>query len=172
MAVHIQAGIITGTGDSNQCQMIDTDMGLDCIIRLSVPFSGFHDKVLIIPNRQFPQTGCLYRIRVVNDDFCTNGFSVLLSRGQDCSHSLPAGIVLVDYLRIVGYDDGFSLIACKAFRGKHIFRPAQFSTLRAIFQRVLEDARAGQDGVIIKISLGAVMLIDRHTVCPHFAPKD
>ena len=172
MAVHIQAGIITGAGDSNQRQMIDTDMGLDCIIRLSVPFSGFHDKILIVPNRQFPQAGCLYCIRVVNDDFCTDGFSVLLSRGQDCSHSLPAGIVLVDHLRIVGYDDGFSLITCKALRVKHIFRPAQFSTFRAIFQRVLEDARAGQDGVIIKISLGAVMLIDRHTVCPHFAPKD
>ena len=172
MAVHIQAGIITGASDSYQRQMIDTDMGLDCVIRFSVPFSGFHDKILIIPNGQFPQTGCLYCIRVVNDDFCADGFSVLLSRGQDCSHSLSVGIVLVDHLRIVGYDDGLSLIACKAFRVKHIFRSTQFSTLRAIFQRVLEDTRAGQNGVIIKISLGAVMLIDRHTVCPHFAPKD
>lgn len=172
LAVHVQACIITCTGDSNQRKVIHTDIGLDCIIRLSIPFSGFHDKILIVPDRQFPQARRLYSIGVVNDDFGTDGLAVLLSGSQDCSHSLPAGIVFVYHLRIVGNDDGLSLIACKARRVKHIFRPAQFSTFRTIFQLILEDARAGQDGVIIKISLGAVMLIDRHAVSTHFAPKD
>ena len=152
--------------------MIHADVGLDCIVRLPLPLSRFHDKILIISNGQLAQARRLYSIGVVNDDFGTDGLAVLLSGSQDCSNSLPAGIVLVYRLRIVGNDDGLSLIACKARRVKHIFRPSQFSTFRTIFQLVLEDARAGQDGVIIKISLGAVMLIDRHAVSTHFAPKD
>lgn len=172
LAVHVQSCIISGAGDGNQRKMIHADVGLDCIVRLPLPLSGFHDKILIISNGQLAQARRLYSIGVVNDDFGTDGLAVLLSGSQDCSHSLPAGIVLVYHLRIVGNDDGLSLIACKARRVKHIFRPAQFSTFRTIFQLVLEDARAGQDGVIIKISLGAVMLIDRYAVSTHFAPKD
>ena len=172
LAVHVQACIITCAGDSDQRKVIHTDIGLDCIIRLSIPFSGFHDKILIVPDRQFPQTRCLYGIRIINYDFCSDGFSVLLSGGQDCAHTFPVGIVLVDHLRIVGNNDRLSLIACKAFGVKHIFRPAQFPALGTIFQMVHKDACTGQDGVIIKISLGAVMLIDRYTVGSHFAPKD
>lgn len=172
LAVHVQACIITCAGDSDQRKVIHTDIGLDCIIRLSIPFSGFHDKILIVPDRQFPQTRCLYGIRIINYDFCSDGFSVLLSGGQDCAHTFPVGIVLVNHLRIVGNNDRLSLIACKAFGVKHIFRPAQFPALGTIFQMVHKDACTGQDGVIIKISLGAVMLIDRYTVGSHFAPKD
>ena len=145
--VDVQTGAIPCSGFFDQCQVIDTDISLDGIIGLTLPFPWGFLQIEAVPDRKLPQS-IAERMCVVDDNLCPHILPVLHPLREDGADVLLLDIFGVDHPCLMGQDDRLALVACKAFGCKYLLREAQLPTDGSIWILIFKNTHPSQDGII------------------------
>ena len=94
----------------NDRQVIDLDVGLDCIIRLSIPNPRFFYQVLRIAKGQLPEWSLFNLVSIVDHNLAANIITVPVSFTEDRSNDFVHDILFVNASGIMSNDDRLAFI--------------------------------------------------------------
>ena len=148
--------------------MVDADIPLDNVIRLSVPFPWGFIRLHVIAQRQLPEAA-VQTVRVMDNNFCPDFFTVWIAFGKDSSNILLLNIVFADIACLVGHNNGFPFITLQAGRIKDFLRKSQFPADRAVLVLILKNPGGCYDRMVNEIPFFCkIGFIYRDTVKPEF----
>ena len=150
--------------------MIDDDIRLDCVIRLTVPDAGFLNQVQIVAQRQFTQAAVAHGVRVVDDDFGADSIAVPVAVRENCANLLPVHVVLIHNARLVRNNHGLPSVRFQALRFEDVFWQTQFAPDASVRVLVLENPAGSQNRVVYQVAFARkicrVLAVKPDTVQP------
>ena len=140
LAVDVQASLFPCSCGIDQCKVVDFDIPLDGIVRLPIVHAGGFIQRQRIAKAQLPQATLFHAVCIVDDDFCPYIVAIPVPLGKNCADGFAVGVVLIDLARVMGHDDGLTLVAFQRLIIEHFLRQAEFAPNRAVRVGIFKNA--------------------------------